>query len=138
MSVSVAMKRILIVDDDIQLARLIQRELQARGFEIDIAENGIRALGFLSQMKYSVIILDLWMPELSGLELLEHLKIMNTKPVVIVITGGIVPESLDPSIVSLVMRKPLDPAHLAELCDTIAANYGNERAGAGSNGDQTA
>ena len=125
-------KRILIVDDDVLLARLIQRELQSRGFEIDIAENGIRALGFLAQMKYSVIILDLWMPELSGLELLEHLKVMLTKPVVIVITGGIVPESLDPSIVSLVMRKPLDPAHLGELCDKISASYGNDRAGAGN------
>jgi len=131
------MKKILIVDDDLQLARLIQRELQARGFDVDIAENGIRALGFLSQMKYSVIILDLWMPELSGVELLEHLKIMVKKPVVIVVTGGIVPESLDPSIVSLVMRKPLDPAHLAELCDKISANYGNERSGAGQNGDRT-
>lgn len=131
------MKRILIVDDDLQLARLIKRELEARGFDVDIAENGIRALGFLSQMKYSVIILDLWMPELSGVELLEHLKIMQKKPVVIVVTGGIVPESLDASIVSLVMRKPLDAAHLAELCDKISANYGNERAGAGSNGDRT-
>lgn len=126
------MKRILIVDDDVLLARLIQRELKTRGFDADIAENGIRALGFLSQMKYSVIVLDLWMPELSGVELLEHVKIMNKKPVVIVVTGGIVPESLDASVVSLVMRKPLDPAHLAELCDKISASYGNERAGAGN------
>lgn len=131
------MKRILIVDDDLQLARLIQRELQARGFDVDIAENGIRAMGFLSQMKYSVIILDLWMPEMSGVELLDHLKIMHKKPVVIVVTGGLVPESLDASIVSLVMRKPLDPTHLAELCDKISANYGSERSGAGQNGDRT-
>lgn len=131
------MKRILIVDDDAQLAKLIQLELRARQFDVDIAENGLRALGFLSQMKYSVIILDLWMPEFSGVELLEHLKIMHKKPVVIVVTGGIVPESLDASIVSLVMRKPLDPVQLAELCDKISANFGGERAGAGPNGERT-
>lgn len=132
------MKRILIVDDDVQLARLIQLELKARQFDVDLAENGLRALGFLSQMKYSVIILDLWMPEFSGIELLEHLKIMHKKPVVIVVTGGIVPESLDASIVSLVMRKPLDPAQLADLCDKISANFESERAGADPNGERPA
>jgi len=67
-------RRVLIVEDEPKLARAIQLVLAQGDFESRIAENGFQAGVMLSRFAPSVMTLDLWMPGLSGLEVLEFVR----------------------------------------------------------------
>jgi two-component system, chemotaxis family, chemotaxis protein CheY len=69
-----APKRILAVDDEESIARIIQANLRRAGFEVDIAHNGADALALLLSRPYDLLISDVNMPQMDGLELLEHLR----------------------------------------------------------------
>ena len=75
-------KTILVVDDDIGLRNAISLALRKNNFTVITAENGIDGLGKLHHLKPSLIISDLKMPELDGLEFLKHAreKLPNTPP----------------------------------------------------------
>ena len=67
-------KKILIVDDDSNLRLLYQKELRNEGYLVTTVESGDKAIELLSLDSFQLIILDIEMPELSGLELITHLK----------------------------------------------------------------
>ncbi len=62
------MKTILVVDDDKNLRRLYQEELEAEGYRIALATNGRQALDLISREKPDLIVMDIRMPEMDGLE----------------------------------------------------------------------
>jgi CheY-like chemotaxis protein len=111
-------KRILIVDDDDAIRALLLTVLRKRGFDVDTARNGVEALERCSRCHYSLLLLDLMMPRMSGWELLEQLapRIKETRsPLVIVLTAGLDPVGLDPDVVIGAMRKPFDIPMLMEM-----------------------
>ena len=113
-------KRILVTDDDDAIRTLLFTVLRRRGFKVDTARNGKEALERLARCVYSVILLDLMMPVVSGYEVLDHLvaKPEPQRPFVIVLTAGMEPHGLDPSLVAGTIRKPFD---VELLVDTITA-----------------
>jgi CheY-like chemotaxis protein len=62
-------KRILIVDDEKAMRASMTVALKLDGRDIDVAENGIRAVGFIEKISYDLVITDYSMPEMDGLEL---------------------------------------------------------------------
>lgn len=68
------MAYILIVDDDPVLCRMFARRLQHAGYAIRMAHNGVEALQTIEEEIPALIILDIYMPEMSGTELLDHLR----------------------------------------------------------------
>lgn len=62
------MRTILVVDDDKNLRRLYKEELEAEGYRIVLATNGRQALDFVFREKPDLIIMDIRMPEMDGLE----------------------------------------------------------------------
>ena len=60
--------RILLVEDDEVLCDLVNRNLVARGHEVNIAENAHKALMFLSNTTYDLIVLDIMLPDRSGID----------------------------------------------------------------------
>ncbi len=89
-------KTILVVDDDIGLRNAISLALRKNNFTVVTAENGIDGLGKLYQMKPSLIISDLKMPELDGLEFLKRAreKLPNT-PMMMMTAYGKVDEAVE-------------------------------------------
>ena len=89
-------KTILVVDDDIGLRNAISLALRKNNFTVITAENGIDGLGKLHQIKPSLIISDLKMPELDGLEFLKHAreKLPNT-PMMMMTAYGKVDEAVE-------------------------------------------
>ncbi|MGD1000281.1 MAG: HD domain-containing phosphohydrolase [Candidatus Brocadiia bacterium] len=79
--------RILVVDDEECLRRLVSRQLDLDGYECTTAASGDEAWDLLQRAEYSLVVLDITMPGMSGLELLE--KVRNARPdtAVIVVTG---------------------------------------------------
>ena len=78
------MARILVVEDDEPLRSLYKYELEEEGYEVVIAEDGKTALKSLEQLSCDLIILDMVMPEMDGLEALTKITSRQKKiPVVI-------------------------------------------------------
>ena len=113
-------KRILIVDDDDPIRTLLLTVLRKRGFNVDSARNGEEALEKTRQCRYSVVLLDLMMPRMSGYQFLEQIEQWPAaqRPLVIVLTAGSEPRDLNPDIVAGTIRKPFD---VELLVDTIEA-----------------
>src|SRR4051812_116462 len=69
-----SMSSILLVEDDDSTANLLTKQLQAAGYEVTRASNGLEGLMMLEGVKPKAIICDMMMPELGGLEFVRALK----------------------------------------------------------------
>ena len=66
--------RILVVEDDKDISTLIAFHLKANGFETEIAANGREAVEKISNGGYALALLDILLPELSGIEVLKYIR----------------------------------------------------------------
>jgi len=102
----------LVVDDDQALQGLFTTLLSRNGFEVDCAPDGRLAFDQLSRHTYSVILLDLMMPDVNGFELLARMQRESPTllPRVIVLTGASqrAIENLDTRDIWGLIRKPFD------------------------------
>lgn len=82
--------KILVVDDDDQILRFVSTALTENQIENDTASDGREAIERLSQDEYSVVLLDVLMPEVDGLQVLMELKKSSPDkmPFVIAMSGG--------------------------------------------------
>ncbi len=87
MEVSEAAQKVLVVDDDEPLARVMARTLRSRGFECDIALSGAEARALFQRNEYAVALLDVRLPDESGYGLLEELTLTRPDTAVVMISG---------------------------------------------------
>lgn len=82
------MDKILIVEDDTGISDFVNLELKHEGFETEIAETGRIALEKFESFNPDLILLDVMLPELSGLEVLRRIRKTSTVPVILVTARG--------------------------------------------------
>lgn len=82
------MKRILLVDDDIELSRMLAEYLQLEGFDTDCVHDGSSALEQLKRQTYNLMVLDVMMPGLNGFDTLKALRQQYRLPVVMMSARG--------------------------------------------------
>jgi len=80
-------KKILVVDDEKECCRSIQRYLIKRGYLVDIAYDGLEAEGYLDAHGYDCIFFDCDMPELTGIEFIKAIKKKNPEAKKIMVSG---------------------------------------------------
>lgn len=80
-------KHILVVDDDTRLRTLLQRYLREQGFLVSAAEDAIEAESFLSVYVFDLLIVDIMMPKITGIEFLKGLRERNNLIPVILLTA---------------------------------------------------
>lgn len=81
------MKRILIVEDEDKLSRVIQLELQYENYETAIADNGKDALRLIEEETWDLVLLDIMIPHLSGLEVLRRVRRKDKATPIILLTA---------------------------------------------------
>lgn len=87
---------ILIVDDEYQVRRFWSKILQARGFGVATAQDGIEALQMLGESRFDICILDLVMPKMNGMDVLEKLKKRGIDVKVVILTAhGSIPSAVE-------------------------------------------
>jgi CheY-like chemotaxis protein len=114
-----ALKRILIVEDDRDLRFVIRMILERAGYEVAEAGNGLAALESIGAEPPDLIIADLTMPVMSGVELVDQLR-ANPATVsipVVLLSGGQV-DSVTSQRVEAVVTKPFEPDHLAACIES--------------------
>lgn len=80
-------KKILVVDDEVNQGLLYEQELTDDGFDVDVANSGEQALGLVQKKQYDLVVLDIGMPYMDGLETLGKMLSMDNKLPVILNTA---------------------------------------------------
>lgn len=76
------MARILLVEDEKMLARYVELELTHEGYEVDVANDGREGLDKALEDKHDLMLLDLMLPRLSGIEICRRVRQHSTKPII--------------------------------------------------------
>jgi two-component system KDP operon response regulator KdpE len=76
-------ERVLVVDDEPQIRRALGVNLRARGYEVDLAETGEQALDLAARRHPDVVIVDLGLPGIGGVEVIEGLRGWSRVPVIV-------------------------------------------------------
>jgi two-component system response regulator CpxR len=127
------MDRVLLVDDDVQLCKLLAERLATEGFTMETVHDGPRGLERALSMEYALVVLDLMLPGIGGLDVLRRLRKASPVPVLILTARG---EDSD-RILGLEMGaddylpKPFNPRELIARIRAILRRTGRPEAGAG-------
>jgi len=124
--------KILVVDDNLHNVDMLTRRLQRTGYEVDSAYGGKQAIGLLDRNQYDLVLLDIMMPEVNGLEVLTHLRKTNTVSGLPVIMATAKDQSED--IVEAInagandyVTKPIDfPVLVARIKTQLALKKAND------------
>ena len=98
------------MEDDPAIRKLLQKILLRSGIEIDTVQDGKNAIEKIANFNYSVIVLDLMVPEVNGFEIIEYVK-ANKIDVPVAVVSAVSQQALtrlDLDIVKLVITKPFD------------------------------
>jgi len=111
-------KRILIVEDDLDILRLLQRELTEAGFDVLAYDSGIRGLTAVREEEPDLVILDLGLPDVSGQEIARRVRRTGDTPILILTAADEVGTKVD------MLNAGADdylakPFHVAELLARI-------------------
>ena len=82
------MPTILVVDDELMLCDLLKVELSSFGHEVVTANNGREGIALFAHRRPDLVLLDLHMPDMSGIEVLKRIRELDPQAGVIVLTGG--------------------------------------------------
>ncbi len=114
------MAKILVVEDNANERNGLCRILERAGYDVCSAADGVEALQRVRVDTFDLLLVDIWMPRMNGLELLAHLP-EDSRPKALVITGDESPDTLLRSLrekAYLFISKPLQPEDLIQLIKT--------------------
>ncbi|MDQ3280154.1 MAG: response regulator [Acidobacteriota bacterium] len=116
-------RQILVVDDDPAVRQILATALRQLNMVVDEAAEGRTAIQLLSENHYSVVLLDLLMPDVDGFGVLDAIDGASAQPpIVLVVTGAdhSIVERLDARRIHGIVRKPFDAAEIAQVVAACA------------------
>jgi len=81
------LKKLLIIDDEPPILEMLEMSLASEGYEVSTAENGVEGLVVFKEQKPKLVLTDIKMPGMDGIEVLKQIKTLDSEAEVIVITG---------------------------------------------------
>lgn len=118
-------KKVLIVDDDLVLRQLYTERLQTEGYEIATASNGEECLEAVKKEKPDVILLDIMMPKMNGIDVLKNLRSQSeTKEIPVIVLTALLQqikqiEELLGSKDSYLMKSEMVPADVVKKIQAV-------------------
>ncbi|MHC4672918.1 MAG: sigma-54-dependent transcriptional regulator [Planctomycetota bacterium] len=119
--------RILIVDDEEDLVSTMAERLTLRGFQVETATNGTDAIKHVSKHNFSVLILDVKMPGIDGLELMAEIKRKHPDLPVILFTGHTSVADAERGMQEGAFDYIMKPIDIDELIDKIRSAVGGKK-----------
>jgi len=77
----------LIIDDEQRFANMLAKRLSLRGCECEVSYKGLDALNLIARKRFALVLLDLHLPDIYGVEVLARIKEISPKTPVVIITG---------------------------------------------------
>jgi CheY-like chemotaxis protein/anti-sigma regulatory factor (Ser/Thr protein kinase) len=119
------MTRVLVIEDDRTTRHLLSQVLGGAGYEVRAAEDGVAGLEALRSGSFDLVLLDVWMPRMNGLEVLASMRSERLGPRTVVMTSDDTPETVLRAVreqAHQYVNKPIAPQRLLELVrETLAA-----------------
>ncbi len=122
-------KTILIVDDELNIRRVLERAFLKEGYLVHLAEGGYQALRILEEVPVEVVLTDVVMPDMSGLELLKQIRAKYPRiPVIMMTAFGTIPMAVEAIRNGAVefLTKPLDFETLRKIVRNASAEYASQ------------
>src|SRR5260370_16073942 len=119
---SVLTRKILVADDDRTTRFAISSMLKKAGYAVTAAKNGAEALRNIQRKTFDLAFLDIWMPELTGLEVLARVREGESHPKIIMMTSDATPESVLRAIREQAyeyLSKPFPPKEAVEVAERV-------------------
>ena len=126
------MAKVLIVEDDPLMARMYEKIFKFEGFEVEVAAEGEEGLAKVKSGKPTLIILDIMMPKMNGMEMLTKLKIdPDTKTIPVVMLTNLAGErdaemALAKGAVKYIVKSQYDPKQVTNMVKEILAGHTRE------------
>jgi CheY-like chemotaxis protein len=117
-------RRILLVDDDRGLRHALSALLTGAGHAVETAGDGPDALALLHDRAFDIVLLDIGLPTMSGLDVLAHARALPAPPLVIMMTADDTPETVLESVrrqAFRYLRKPFPPATIVDVVNDALA-----------------
>ena len=128
--------KIMIVDDEQRIARFIQMQLEHEGFLTDVEHNGRRAYERIVQGSYDLVLLDMMLPEMNGLEVCTAVRQLSDIPIIMLTAR----DDLDDKVKGLdcgandYLTKPFEPKELLARIRAALRHYHPSNDGSGAGG----
>lgn len=122
--------RILVIDDDEEMRKVLEFFLQKNGYEVRVAKNATDAFITFGIKRWDLLITDIVMPGISGLELIRTLQEISINIDFIVITGDDSPTNREEARLlgaKAFFVKPFDPEQLLSLIEITVQSHQRER-----------
>ena len=119
------MKKILVIEDDPVMGLVCRRLLSKGGYEIQIANDGCKGLECVNTFQPDLVLLDLMMPKMNGLEVLKHVRAQESlhKLPVIVMTNACVPTMVEQATAAgathILDKSKFNPVTITELLRSL-------------------
>jgi len=123
------MPKILIIEDDPLMLRLYQKAFSFEGYEVEAAYDGEEGIKKAGEIKPTLILLDIMMPKMNGLEVLENLKQdPELKAIPVVVLTNLAgkkdaEEALSKGAVRYIIKSEYEPKQVTDLVKEIIAGY---------------
>lgn len=123
------MAKILIVEDDPLMSRMYQKIFKFEGYEVEMAGNGEEGLEKAKDVKPTLILLDIMMPKMNGLEALEKLKADEAlKAIPVVMLTNLAGQSdaekaLSMGAIKYIVKSEYEPKQVTNMVKEILAGY---------------
>jgi DNA-binding response OmpR family regulator len=121
------MSRVLLVDDDVELVDMLREYLQQEGFEVEAVHDGMAGVNAALSQRHALVVLDVMMPGMSGMEVLRAIRAKSDLPVLMLTARG---DDTD-RIIGLelgaddYLPKPCNPRELAARVRAILRRAGS-------------
>jgi DNA-binding response OmpR family regulator len=119
--------QVLVVDDEIEVQRILVRTLELAGFQVDAVGSFQEARDATRECKYDLLLVDLSLPDQSGIDLIRDVRGRDDSPSVIIITGHpsvrTVTEGMQLGVRNY-LTKPISPAALVEAVQAVLSSDG--------------
>lgn len=123
------MAKILIIEDDPLISRMYQKIFTFESFEVEVANDGEEGLNKARIFKPTLILLDIMMPKMNGLEVLEKLKVdIDTRSIPVIILTNLAGQSdaetaLSKGAVKYIIKSQYEPDQITDMVKEILAGY---------------
>src|SRR4029434_4004587 len=107
--------RVLVVDDDVDVGGLLREALSRWGYDVTLATSGREAVGLISHQIFDAALVDIWMPEMDGLQVLEEIKRHDPALEVVMMTGNPMVETAVQALKSGAYDYLIKPLNLDEM-----------------------
>lgn len=124
-------RTVLVVDDNPQIAKIVAIKLRLSGYSTLSASRGVEALELLRTQKPDLVLLDIFMPDMSGLEVIEKARTFTATPILaFTAREDIIKVAIEKGANGFV-EKPFDPDQLIETIGAVLSTLSRPESGGG-------